>query len=296
MLINTQNLDLVFSGFSTVYRDSFDKAPSHYSKIAITMPSSARDETYGWIGQFPNLREWIGPRHVQNLAASTFTITNRKFETTIGIKREDISDDQLGIFKPMVAEMGVAAKQHPDRLVFELLASGFAANCYDGQFYFDTDHPVIDASGAVVNVSNTGGGAGVGWYLLDTSRAVKPIIWQERETYDFQTVQRPDDPYVFMNDEYLYGVRARVNAGFGFWQFAYGSKQPLTAANYAAARAAMMGFKADGGHALGIAPNTLIVPPSLEQAALEIVNTEYGTGGISNPWKGTAELIVTPFL
>ena len=143
MLTNSANLDLVYKGFSTVYRDSYDKAPSHFDKIAMTMPSSARDETYGWIGQFPNLREWIGPRHVQNLAASTFTITNRKFETTIGIKREDISDDQLGIFKPMVAEMGIAAKQHPDRLVFELLASGFAANCYDGQVYFDTDHPII---------------------------------------------------------------------------------------------------------------------------------------------------------
>ena len=51
-----------------------------------------------------------------------------------------------------------------------------------------------------------------------------------------------------------------------------------------------------GGFPLGIRPDTLIVPPSLEAVALEIVNTEYGTGGISNPWKGTAELIVTPYL
>ena len=93
-------------------------------------------------------------------------------------------------------------------------------------------------------------------------------------------------------------------AGFGFWQFAYASKQPLNAAsyaaaraaNYAAARAAMMSFKADGGFPLGIRPDTLIVAPSQEAVALEIVNTEYGTGGISNPWKGTAELIVTPYL
>ena len=62
MLTNAESLDLVYRGFSTVYKDSFDKAPSHYAKIAMTMPSSARDETYGWIGQFPNLREWIGPR------------------------------------------------------------------------------------------------------------------------------------------------------------------------------------------------------------------------------------------
>ena len=106
--------------------------------------------------------------------------------------------------------------------MFELLASGFASNCYDGQFYCDIDHPVLDATGAPVAVSNFGGGVAAAWYLLDTSRAVKPIIWQVREDYDFQTVDRPNDPYVFMNDSYLYGVRARVPGQLlgGLWVLA----------------------------------------------------------------------------
>ena len=58
----------------------------------------------------------------------------------------------------------------------------------------------------------------------------------------------------------------------------------------------MSGFKADGGRIMGITPKTLVVPPSLEEAALNILNTEIGAGGVSNPWKGTAELIVTPYL
>ena len=121
MLTNADNLDLVYRGFSTDYKDCFDKAPSYYAKIAMTMPRTAQDETYGWIGQFQNLREWIGPRHVQNLTASTFTILNRKFEQTIAVTRDEISDDKLGIFKPMFAKLGLAAKQNPDKLVFELL-------------------------------------------------------------------------------------------------------------------------------------------------------------------------------
>ena len=58
----------------------------------------------------------------------------------------------------------------------------------------------------------------------------------------------------------------------------------------------MMSFKADGGFAFGIRPDTLIVAPSQEAVALEIVNTAYGAGGISKPWEGTADLIVTPCL
>ncbi len=296
MIINGQVLDLAFKGFKTVFSDAYLETPANADKIAMTVPSVSRDETYGWLGQFPSMRKWVGPRNVKNLVANGFTIKNRKFESTLEIARDDISDDRLGIFKPMFAEMGQAARRHPEELVFNLLASGFATNCYDGQFFFDVDHPVTDADGAVNLVSNFQGGSGTAWYLLDTSRAIRPIIWQEREKYEFQQLTRTEDDYVFLNDKYLYGIRARVNAGYGLWQLAYGSKQTLNAANYAAARAAMMSFTADGGRKLGVSPTVLLVPPSLEEAGLNLLNTEFGAAGASNPWKGTAQLIITPYL
>lgn len=296
MQIDDQSLDLVFKGFKTLYTDAFLAAPVHSDKIAMTVPSTGRDETYGWLGQFPQLREWIGPRHVHNLQAHSFTIANRKFESTVSVKREDIADDKLGIFKPSFSEMGHLARNHPEELIFGLLASGFVTNCYDGQNFFDADHPQRDTNGAEITVSNMQAGTDPAWYLLDSTRGVKPVIWQERETYDFQSIIAANDPHVFMNDEYLYGVRARVNAGFGLWQLGFGSKAPLTAANYAAARAAMMDFRSEDGRILGINPTTLVVPPTLEDAALQVVNTEINDAGGSNPWKGTAELIVTPFV
>ena len=124
---------------------------------------------------------------------------------------------------------------------------------------------------------------------------MRPIVWQERETYDFRAMTEPENPHVFLNDEYVYGVRARVNAGFGLWQLAYGSTEALDATSYAAGRQAMMGFRADGGRVLGIKPTVLVVPPSLEDEALHLLNTEINSGGGSNPYKGTAELIVTPY-
>jgi len=296
MIVNADSIALAFKGFQTVFTDALMETPTNADKIAMTVPSTSRDETYGWLGMFPAQREWIGPRQIKNLEAHGFTIKNRKFESTIEISRDDISDDRLGIYKPMFSEMGQATRRHPEELIFGLLASGFATNCYDGQFFFDVDHPVTDADGAVQSVSNFQGGSGTAWYLLDTSRAVRPIIWQEREKYEFQQVTDNNSIQVFNTDRYLYGIRARVNAGFGLWQLAYGSKQPLTAVNYAAARAAMMGLTTDGGRKLGVMPNTLVVPPSLESDALTLLNTEYATGGASNPWKGTATPIITPYL
>jgi len=295
MIINTQNLDLAFRGFSQKYSDAFMEAKSHSDKIVMKVPSTARDETYSWFGAFPNMREWLGPRVLKNLSANSFTIVNRLFESTVRVSRNDIEDDRLGVFGPAFTNMGQLAKRHPEELVFGLLKAGFATNCFDGQFFFDTDHP-LEIENVVTSVSNMQAGAGDQWYLLDCSGAIRPLVWQERVPYTFESLANPGDPDVFMRNEFTYGVRARVNCGYGLWQLAFGSKAALDATNYAAARAAMMGMRADGGRILGVTPTHLVVPPSLEAAALALVNSEYGTGGISNPWKGTVELVVSQYL
>lgn len=189
MMINGQTLDLAFKGFKTVFDGAFNTAPAFADKVAMTVPSESRDETYGWLGMFPRLREWIGPRHVNNLTAHSYTIVNRKFEATVSVQRTDIADDRLGIFKPVFAEMGQDARRHPDELVFALLKAGFDLPCFDGQSFFDADHPVeLEPGTAPVSVSNVQAGAGAPWFLLDTSRSVRPIIWQTRENYEFQAI------------------------------------------------------------------------------------------------------------
>lgn len=297
MILTPENIDLAFRGFKTLYTDAYNKAPVFYDKFCMTIPSSARSEAYGWLGQFPQLREWLnGNRVVKDLKAHGFTIENRKFESTISISREDFADDRLGIFKPMASEMGHLARQHPDELVFNLLGNGFTELCYDGQYFFDTDHQSPDASGTMVSVSNMQAGTDPMWFLMDTTRTIKPIVWQEREKYEFQQVTNHADYEVFMSDKYHYGVRARVNCCFGLWQLAFGSKLPLTPANYSLARSAMMKLRGDQGRILGINPSTLVVGSDLEEAGRRILKSENAAGGDTNPWKGTAELIVTPYL
>ncbi len=297
MIINEQNLGIAFKGFKTLFQEQFEATVADWDKVAMKVPSSGRDTTYAWLGQFPQFREWVsGPRQLRALEAHGFTIENIKFESTVKIARDDFADDQYGAFGKMFSEMGLAAKKHPDELVFELLKNGFSELCYDGQNFFDTDHPYQpDPSGAVTSVSNMQAGTGKPWFLLDGSRPLKPLIFQLREDYELQSMTKSDETHVFLNDEFLYGIRARVNAGFGIWQLAFASKSALTAANYAAARTAMQGYRGDRGRILGVKPNLLVVPPSHEEAARNIVAATNAAGG-SNPWAGTAEVIVSAYL
>ncbi|MEM8593063.1 MAG: Mu-like prophage major head subunit gpT family protein [Pseudomonadota bacterium] len=173
---------------------------------------------------------------------------------------------------------------------------GFTETCFDGQPFFDEAHPLTDRDGKDVAVSNMQDGAGEPSYLLETSRAVRPIVWRESEAYTFTQKTAETDDNVFKNSEYLFGLRARVNAGFGLWQLGFGSHETLNAANYFVACSVIMEFFRDHGRILGIKATTLVVPPSLEDAAIHLLNTETVEGGGSNPWKATADLIVTPFV
>ena len=61
------------------------------------------------------------------------------------------------------------------------------------------------------------------WFLLDTSKAVRPLILQERETPQFVALDRPDSDQNFLKRKILYGVDWRGGAGYALWQFAHGS-------------------------------------------------------------------------
>lgn len=296
MLINAANLDALRAGFKTNFQNGLGEASSQFGRIATTVTSTQKEQKYGWLGKIPNVREWIGPRAVQSLQQHDYAIKEKAWELTIGVDRDDIETDNLGIYAPMFTEMGRSTGAKKDLLAFSLLKDGFATECYDGQYYFDSDHPVLDENGDTISVSNTGGGAGAAWYLIDTSRALKPIIMQTRR--DFQFVAKDDlkDDNVFSNKEFVYGADARFNAGFGFWQFAYGSKQTLDATSYGTARAALTGMKGDYGRPLGLMPNLLVVPPALESAGRKLLKSEYGAGGATNEWAGSAELLVVPWL
>ena len=297
MIINQANLANMYVALNAIFNAAFEEAPSFHEKIAMVVPSSTRANDYKFMLQFPMLQEWIGDRQIRSLAASSFQIVNKDYEATVEVDRNDVEDDQLGIYNPIVAELGRAARQHPDYLVAQLLAGGFTNTCYDGKPFFAADHPV----GTGVQ-SNFGGGSGTAWYLLDTTRAIRPFIFQCRSKPQLVRQDRPDEEHVFMRRKFRYGVDYRGAAGYGLWQLAYASKQTLSAGSYAAARGAMMALKNEAGVPLGIRPTVLVVPPSLEAQAKEILQTEMvlgdpTSGGTkSNVWCGTAELLVVPWL
>lgn len=302
MQINAGTLSGLFTGFKTAFNAGFSATTANYEKFAMVVNSGTSEEKYAWLGQFPQLREWLGERHIHWLADNDFVIKNKDFEVTISVPRNTIEDDQYGLFKPLFETMGQDAKTHPDKLCYGLVSKGFTTKCYDGQNFFDHDHPV-GHGGLETSYSNMQDGDGPAWFLFDGTKALKPLVFQKRRDYNFVAIDDPASEQVFFKRQYVYGVDGRANVGFGLWQLAFGSKAALTPENYEAARTAMQDVRGDYGPKLGVTPNLLVVPNALEGAARRLVKNDLrvvtvGDSAVSasNEWAGSADLIVSPFL
>lgn len=298
MEITAPALDRLFRGYQTKFQGAFNDAKPMWNKVAFLVPSKTASEDYGWLGEFPNMREWIGSRVLKSIATHSYSITNKTWEASVSVSREKIEDDQYGIFAPMMSEMGRSAAVHPDQLVYSLLPAGFDTLCYDGQNYFDADHPVINPdTEKPESVSNMQAGGSAPWFLIDASRAIMPVIFQERRKPQFNTLNNPKtSEHVFMQNEYIYGVDARYNVGFSFWQLAFASKAELTKANFRAARTAMTKFKNDEGRPLNVKPTILVVGPSNADAARDLINSERDENGKTNTDRGLVEIVEVSWL
>ncbi|SMF94346.1 Mu-like prophage major head subunit gpT [Methylomagnum ishizawai] len=301
MQITPDTLATLNNGFNAAFLQGFNAIGSQgnqYQQVCMEVSSSHRLENYGWMKDLPGVREWIGPRLINNLEATGYQIVNKDWEHTLGIKRPDIEDDILGVFTLAVQQQGDIVGRHPNELVFaQTLLKGFTTTGFDGQYFFDTDHIGYDVNGAETSWSNAGGGSGSPWFLLDLSRTfMRPLVFQMRRAPEFTPLVSPSDPNVFHMNEFLYGVYARYAAGFGFHQLAYGSKQTLDAAAYAAARTALGTQYRPDGSALAVRGTHLVVGPGNEAAARRILLAERDAAGATNIWQGTAEPLIVPQL
>jgi phage major head subunit gpT-like protein len=289
-------------GFSKQFEGGWRETPNYIERIATRVSSKTRINTYGWMARLLQMRKWVGPRMLQNLNTHAYSLENEDFEITVGVPRNDIKDDQLGIYSPMFKQMGRQAGYLWNELGFRILRAGNATAAaalglptgtgFDGVAFFGSTHNLnpaanqanegseqltkagwttvkekmsmfvgedgrplgvrpnlvlVPASGgyerAAKEIFNTrllpvSGGSNVfeseaeiivvpelpaagGWYALDTTAPIKPLILQVREEVQMVSKADPDDDNVFWQKEFVWGADARGAVGYGPWFLAY---------------------------------------------------------------------------
>lgn len=141
MEINAPNLQALFIDISKSFADAMNGTPLEIvDKVAATTTSKSTDTRYPFVQAIQGaMRQWTGPRQMNNVVVDGFVVTNLKWENSLAIKRDDIEDDQYDVYADMLApQLGRHAKLLPDQQV----ASIFNSNpvCYDGKTLFNQNH------------------------------------------------------------------------------------------------------------------------------------------------------------
>ncbi|WHZ33414.1 MULTISPECIES: Mu-like prophage major head subunit gpT family protein [unclassified Sagittula] len=115
-------------------------AASWASSIAMTFTTDQESETYKWLGQSPTMSEWKGDRLFHGLREAGITIANIHWANGIEVPTDWVRRDKTGQIMTRVGELAGRAVTHKQSLLSSTLIAAESAVCYDGQYFFDTDH------------------------------------------------------------------------------------------------------------------------------------------------------------
>jgi len=118
-------------------------ALSLLSELTTYVRSTQPTESYKWLEAIPGLQLWTGQRSITTLESGEFSISSFVYENGLEIPRDDARDDSTGqVATRMVEDFAVRAAEHPIETLSTLIEAGAASVCHDGQFMYDTDHPI----------------------------------------------------------------------------------------------------------------------------------------------------------
>lgn len=140
MALNTAKATAVLRDVTKNFDHAVASATPFYPTLCTVVPSSGLDEKYSILGNMPGVSEWLGERKFEELRAGTYTLANKHWESSLLVQKTDISDDRVGFYGNLGAQLGIEAAYHPDELLFDIVNNAEANACFDGQFFYDTDH------------------------------------------------------------------------------------------------------------------------------------------------------------
>ncbi len=157
MDISRKNMDFLFKSFNMNFASGIERVPDSWQKFCGTIQSGTAANVYPFLEQFGGMREWIGERQLKNVSTRKIEVVNRDFEDTVIIPRNDIEDDQYGIYSTLIAQMGYNAGKIWQDLAVEALMSN--PSWIDDTAFFSSgrvygDSPIANNSTAVLSAES----------------------------------------------------------------------------------------------------------------------------------------------
>lgn len=141
MQITQGNLAAVFTGLKASFNEAVEATEKQeITRLMETVPSTAGTEKYPVASLLGDLEEVLDEVTITNIGAFVQSVPNRTFARIVKVRRNDIADDNIGVYRPGVRQLGRRAAQYPLRLAAESLLNGFSEQWVDGTTVFSGTH------------------------------------------------------------------------------------------------------------------------------------------------------------
>ena len=141
MDITIGNLEAVFTGLKATFADAVRTTETaDVERLMETVESTTDTEHYPITTLLGDLEEVLDEVTITNIGRYVKSVPNRTFARIVQVRRNDIADDNIGVYRPGVRQLGRRAALYPLRLAVEALLGGFTDTWIDDQTVFSTGH------------------------------------------------------------------------------------------------------------------------------------------------------------
>lgn len=134
------------SGVDTTWEQKAEKIPTPGTEVAV----------FGFLTEMPLFKKWTGERTTKRLKTGSYSIRNEDYEYSYSIGKNDVKYDKFGLLAQHPRGGGLAQTRFYDDEVNTAQANGSSSTCFDGQYFYDTDHPEgLDGSGSTFSNRHT---------------------------------------------------------------------------------------------------------------------------------------------
>lgn len=249
---------------------------------------------------------WNGARKEQGFASTDYRWKSEKFETTVCLDRDQMTDfAAIGRVFDVVQAMGAARAKYRNEMVFPFLEAARTTDTFTyerlGQkaTFRTVAHDAIRLFGTHPNAKATpytnidSGGGSPFWYLSAETSEVRPILLGRFR--DFAFYEFADDISSWQDNNRRWGHDGRFAIAAGDPKAVFASNQVLDETSLKAAIVSMSNFRNEDGTPANIRPTKLIVPGGLEFEALEVMKA-FGVGGETNVLNNALQLVIIRYL
>lgn len=156
MGVTDSTLSAITTGYNVQFRQGLTAMTQAMPWMMIANETTSTDATtvYPIKGRAAKMREWKGARVAREHQIYGYSLPNKKFEDTILVQLTDIEDDKYALYNSQMQDLGAAAGRLPYDEVVAAVIAGDSTACYDGEYFFDTDHPQDPFGGSSTTWSN----------------------------------------------------------------------------------------------------------------------------------------------